>query len=92
MVNNINNMMIGSNIRQMIKVFIKSLQTDSIGNCIIVKDTISNYYYRIKDDETFKLYISKMKNKIIPFLQVVRFIAFVNSEMDISDDILSFIT
>ena len=84
--------MIGSNIRQMIKVFIKSLQTDSIGNCIIVKDTISNYYYRIKDDETFKLYISKMKNKIIPFLQVVRFIAFVNSEMDISDDILSFIT
>ena len=92
LVNNIKNMMIGSNIRQMIKAFIKSLQTDSIENCIIAKDTISNYYYRIKDDETFKLYISKMKNKIIPFFQVVKFIAFVNSESDISDDILNLIS
>ena len=67
------------------------MKTFTIKSCIKNKDTLSNNYYIIKDDELFKSYLGKVKTKLIPFFQIIRFIAFLNKNIDISSDIIKFI-
>ena len=88
---NINKLEMSPNIKNMIIAFIKNLRMYSIESCIESRDTISNCYYSIKDDELFISYFNKMKIKLIPFFQVVRLIAFINNNNDISSNIINLI-
>ena len=73
-----------SNIKLTVMLFVKNLRNYPLKECIENKDTISNNYYCLKEDELFITYLTQMKNKFIPFFQIVRFIAYLNSNNDIS--------
>ena len=88
---NINKLEMNSNIKKMITSFIINLKMYSLESCIENRDTISNCYYSIKDDKLFISYFNQMKIKLIPFFQVVRFIAFLNNNTDISLNIINLI-
>ena len=64
-----------SNIKLTVMLFVKNLRNYPLKECIENKDTISNNYYYLKEDELFITYLTQMKNKFIPFFQIVRFIA-----------------
>ena len=80
-----------SNVKRILILFVKNLRNYPLKECIENKDIISNNYYCIKEDELFTTYLNQMKNKLIPFFQMVRFIAYLNSNNDISHRITDLI-
>ena len=88
---NLKNKKINSNIQNMINKFLNNLLTYSVESCILDKDTISNSYYSIKDEELFASYFAKTKKNQIPFFEFVRFISFLNNDTDITNTITNFV-
>ena len=80
-----------SNVKRILILFVKNLRNYPLKECIENKDIISNNYYCIKEDELFTTYLNQMKNKLIPFFQMVKFIAYLNSNNDISHKITNLI-
>ena len=88
---NINKVEASSNVKRILILFIKNIGNYPLKECIEIKDIISNNYYCLKEDELFTTYINQMKIKLIPFFQMVRFIAYLNSNSDISRKIIKLI-
>ena len=88
---NKNKLEASSNVKRILILFVKNLRNYPLKECIENKDIISNNYYCIKEDELFTTYLNQMKNKLIPFFQMVRFIAYLNSNNDISHRITNLI-
>jgi len=88
---NIKNMEIDISVVGMIKTFLSHLQKYTVELCIMEKDSISKFYYSIKDKEVFISFSEKMQKNQIPFFQALRFISYLNNDADITNDIVKFV-
>ncbi len=67
---NIKNMKIEFNIINMIKTFLSYFHNYSIECCVMEKDSLSKFYYGIKDEEVFASFSEQVQKNQIPFFKL----------------------
>ena len=89
-INNLKMLPLNSELQRNVFLFFIYLKNNSIKEMILGMDVISDNYNQLKNEEKFKQYLNKRKMKMIPFLTMIDFIAFVNFGKEISSKIKEF--
>ena len=74
-------------IQQRCLTLLQNIASYTFEELIMRFDSISSYFYELKEDQKFSDYLKGKKYKAIPFFILVGFCAFINLEKDISHEI-----